>query len=416
MHPMLRARIILGSTIALSLLAVTPFASAASPPDTVSSTIGKLKVERLTGLEFPWGMALLPDGKLLVTEKPGRLRLWHNGKLSEPLGGVPNVVYRGPRDQGGLLDVEADPNFAQNKLVYLSFVEAAAQQPTDQGETDDFRFRGLDLNDNIVRGGAVARGRLEGDQLQDVQVIWRQVPKTLGRGHFGHRLVFSKDGKLFITSGDRMRFAPAQSLESNLGKVIRLNPDGSIPKDNPFVGKEGARGEIWSYGHRNVIAAAIDPASDRLWVVEMGPLGGDELNLVERGLNYGWPLVSDGDHYQRPEVPTSVTAISGHGTSKEFEPPIRSWTPVISPSGAAFYTGNLFPQWRGSVLIGGLSSQAIIRLVLDDKKVALEERIDMKSRIRDVLPAPDGTILLLVDAKDGGLFRLSPPAGQPQSQ
>lgn len=384
-------------------------------PETVSSSIGKLNVEQLATLEFPWGMALLPDDRLLITEKPGRLRIWENGRLSKPVRGVPEVVYRGPGDQGGLLDVVVDPNFERNGFIYLSYVEAADQQVPSIRDTDDFRFGELDLTDDIIRGGAVARGRLDGDRLRDVEVIWRQVPKTLARGHFGHRLVFTDDGKLFITSGDRMRFEPSQSLATNLGKIVRINADGSIPKDNPFVGKEGARGDIWSYGHRNVLAAAIDPASDQLWVLEMGPLGGDELNLIQSGRNYGWPLVSNGDHYGRALVPSEMTSIPGHMTSEEFQDPIRSWTPVISPSGAIFYTGELFSEWEGSLLAGGLSSQTLVRLVLDGERVAIEERIDMQRRIRDVLQARDGAILLIVDDVSGGLLRLTPAeAGSPR--
>lgn len=379
------------------------------PPEIVASSAGGIQIEQLATLEFPWGMALLPDGRLLITEKPGRLRIWSNGALSEPVQGVPSVFYRGtPSEQGGLLDVEVDPNFAQNGYIYLSFTEAAEQQPSGIGETDDFRFGELDLTDNIVRGGAVVRGRLQGNQLLDVQVIWRQVPKTVGRGHFGNRLVFAPDGTLFITSGDRMRFEPAQSLTSNLGKVVRINPDGSIPNDNPFVGKENVRADIWSYGHRNALAATIDPSTGNLWTFEMGPLGGDELNLIQPGRNYGWPLVSNGDHYGRESIPYGLFTIPGHATTKQFQEPVRSWTPVISPSGAIFYTGGLFPQWRGSILVGGLSSQALVRIVLDGERVAAEERIAMGRRIRDIVQTPDGAILVIVDAQRGELLRLIP--------
>jgi glucose/arabinose dehydrogenase len=377
----------------------------AGPGEVMSVTAGKLTVERLATLEFPWGMALLPDGGLLITEKPGRLRMWDDGKLSDPIAGVPDVVYRGtPGEQGGLLDVAIDPDFERNRLVYLSYAEAADQQPEDVAETGDVRFGGfLDMSDEVVRGGAVARGRLDAEGLRAVEVVWRQEPKTLGRGHFGNRLIFAPDGKLFITSGERMRFDPAQSLASNLGEVVRINPDGSIPEDNPFVGKEGALGDVWSYGHRNILAAAVDPVSGRLWGLEMGPLGGDELNLIEPGRNYGWPLVSNGDNYGGPSIPD-------HPTREEFQAPVRTWTPVISPSGATFYDGALFPEWQGSMLVGGLSSQALIRLVLDGKGVALEERIDMQRRIRDVVQAPDGAILVLVDDQNGNLLRLTPGA------
>ena len=372
----------------------------APPPDLVASSAGSLRVERLASLEFPWGMALLPDGRLLVTEKPGRLRIWANGQLSAPVQGVPNVVHRNDQDQGGLLDVEVDPGFATNGLIYLSFVEAAAQRSADDAETGELRFGPyVDFSDNILRGGAVARARLDGNQLRDVQVIWRQVPKAVGRGHFGHRLVFGPDGKLYITSGDRMRFDPAANLKSNVGKVLRINSDGSMPADNPFAGRDTARGDIWSYGHRNALAAAFDP-SGRLWVLEMGPLGGDELNLIQRGRNYGWPTVSNGDNYFGPSIPD-------HPTRQELQQPVRTWTPVISPSGATFYSGAMFPAWRGSALVGGLSSQSLIRLQLEGERVGVEERLFMGRRIRDVVQARDGSLFLLVDAKSGELLRLS---------
>jgi glucose/arabinose dehydrogenase len=299
------------------------------------------------------------------------------------------------------MDVEADPNFNQNRMIYLSYSEAAEPQPPDLIDTGDHRFGGVDVADNILRGAAVARGRLEGEEVRDLQVIWRQVPKTVGRGHFGVRIVFAPDGKLFLTSGDRMRFDPAQSMASNLGKVVRINPDGSIPSDNPFVNREGARGDIYSAGHRNILSAAINPSDGRLWVVEMGPRGGDELNLIQAGKNYGWPLVCDGDNYAGPMIPD-------HATRRDLEAPVRSWTPVISPSGAMFYTGSMFSGWKGSALVGGLSSQAIIRLTFSGDQVAIEERIAMRRRIRDLIQAPDGAILALVDARSADLLRLIP--------
>ena len=392
------------STLLISLLAIATSTGAQGPanppPNVVSSSAGSIRIERLATLEYPWGIASLPDGRLLITEKPGRLRIWENGRLSEPVQGVPRVVNRTPGEQGGLLDVDVDPNFATNSLVYLSYVEADPQGATS-AETGELRFGNfVDYTDSIVRGGAIARGRLEGNQLRDVQVIWRQVPKAGGRGHFGVRIVFGPDGKLYATSGDRMRFDPAANLRSNLGKVVRINPDGSTPADNPFAGTDTARADIWSYGHRNILAAAFDP-SGRLWALEMGPLGGDELNLIRRGRNYGWPFVSNGDNYSGPAIPD-------HATRPELAGPVRSWTPVIAPSGALFYSGAMFPAWRGSLLAGGLATQSLIRLQLDGERVGVEERVFMGRRIRDVAQASDGAILVIIDDKNGDLLRLTP--------
>jgi glucose/arabinose dehydrogenase len=400
-------RLLLITAFAVTFVVHAQTATPPAPPDTVTSGAGTLAVERLATLEYPWGLALLPDGRVLITEKPGRLRIWANGALSEPIQGVPKVVYRATRfEQGGLLDVEADPDFARNGLVYLSFSEAGEQSP-DLAELGEARFgEFVDLTDNILRGGAVARARLDGNQLRDLQVIWRQVPKTIGRGHFGIRILFAPDGKLFLTSGERMRFEPAQMLSSNLGKIVRINPDGSIPADNPLAARQGARGDIWSYGHRNILAAAIDPSSRRLWAFEMGPLGGDELNLIQPGKDYGWPSVSNGDNYASASIPD-------HPTRRDVTAPVRSWTPVISPSGALFVRGTRFPGWRGSVLAGGLSSQSLIRLTFDGERVANEERIYLGRRIRDVLEMPDGSILAIVDAEKGDLIRITPRAGQP---
>ncbi|MFW5825169.1 MAG: PQQ-dependent sugar dehydrogenase [Marinobacter sp.] len=367
-----------------------------------SASAGELKTEELATLEFPWGVALLPDGRLLITEKPGHLRIFDGEELSDPLEGVPEVVYRGQGDQGGLLDVALDPDFDSNQRIYLSYVEAAEQQPSGTRDMRDVRFGDyLDISDDILRGGAVARARLDGDKLTDLEVIWRQEPKTIGRGHFGHRLTFGPDGKLFVTSGDRMRFEPAQHHDSNLGKVIRINRDGSIPRDNPFAGEDDKLGEIWSYGHRNILAAVMHPESDQLLTFEMGPLGGDEVNLIESGENYGWPVVSNGAHYNRDTIPP-------HSGTDEYRKPIRTWTPVISPSGAMEYTGDRFSGWQGSVLVGGLSGKTIVRLEMDGERIAVEERIDMKRRIRDLIQAPDGSVYVLVDDREGVLLRLSP--------
>jgi glucose/arabinose dehydrogenase len=383
-------------------VAILPIVTAAQTPAPGKSTAAEaVRVEQLATLEYPWGMALLPDGRVLITEKPGRLRVFANGTLSAPVDNVPAVAYRStPGEQGGLLDVAADPDFASNQRIFLSYSEQTPQA-RPQPHTADPRFANfLDLSDTRLIGGVVASARLDGTRLTDVKVIWRQEPKTIARGHFGHRLVFGNDGMLFITSGDRMRFDPAQDPASNLGKVVRINRDGTIPKDNPFVGKAGAREDVWSLGHRNMLAAAVHSASGQLWVVEMGPLGGDELNLVEGGGNYGWPTVSDGDNYDKSAIPR-------HSTRPEFKMPVKTWTPVISPSGALFYDGSLFP-WRGDLVVGGLSSKALIRLTLDGSKVAAESRIDMQRRVRDVLQAPDGSLLVITDDAKGELLRLTP--------
>lgn len=383
------------ATATISVLALAQ----TRPGDVTSSPASSVRIEKLASLEYPWGMAYLPDGRLLITEKPGRLRIFENGKLSAPIENVPKVAYRpSPKEQGGLLDVAVDPDFAQNKRIYLSYSEEAQQKA--QRDPGDPRFGGGLEKDDRLMGGAVAQATLDGTRLSGAKVIWRQEPKTVGRGHFGHRIVFGRDGTMFITSGERMRFDPAQSLTSNLGKVVRINRDGSIPKDNPFVGKGDARGDIWSLGHRNMLAAAINPATGQLWVVEMGPLGGDELNPIERGANYGWPIVSDGDNYDKSAIPD-------HKTKPEFKAPIKTWTPVISPSGAMFYDGTLFP-WRNNLVVGGLSAKGLVRLTLDGTKVTGEERIDLQRRIRDVIQASDGAVLVITDDKNGELLKLTP--------
>ena len=366
----------------------------------IQTQAGPINTETLAKLDNPWGMTFLPDGRLLITEKPGRLRIFADGKLSDPVGGVPKVAYRG---QGGLQDVEIDPNFAQNKFVYLSYSEAAEQQPPDPRDTVDPRLgAGFRPDDTVLKGGAVARGRLDGNQLADVKVVWRQVPKTIGRGHFGGRLVFAPDGKLFILSGERQRFEPAQDPATNLGKVVRINPDGSIPSDNPFANQSGARPDLYTLGNRNPLGGAIHPQSKQLWINEMGPKGGDELNVIKPGKNYGWPLVAkSAAHYNDAPIPD-------HSTKPEFEPPQRAWTPVISPSGMIFYGGSQFPSWKGNAFIGGLSSQALVRVTFEGDKPTASEQIKMGRRIRDVAEAPDGAILVLTDGANGELWRLTP--------
>nr|WP_245430801.1 PQQ-dependent sugar dehydrogenase [Rhodoplanes roseus] len=352
--------------------------AAAGAERRVDGRSGPLIVRTVTaGLVHPWGLAVLPDGRMLVTERPGRLRIvTRDGQMSAPLKGVPEVFAQ---DQGGLLDVALDPNFSANRLVYVSFAE-----PGPGGAST-----------------AVARGRLGADALEDVKVVFRQVPKVSGGNHFGSRLAFAPDGNLFITTGERFRFDPAQDLTGHLGKVIRIRPDGTVPDDNPFVKRPDARPEIWSYGHRNVQGAAIHPTTGVLLTHEMGPRGGDELNIPQAGRNYGWPLVSWGDHYDGKPIPKPPTR-------PDLADAIRHWTPVIAPSGMAFYTSDRIPGWRGSLLIGGLQSRGIVRLTLDGETVTGEERIGLGARIRDVVQGPDGEVLALTDEDDGKLLRLTP--------
>jgi glucose/arabinose dehydrogenase len=393
---------------AIAVAALLPLLALAQTKPTANAQKANagVRVESLASLEFPWGMAHLPDGRLLITEKPGRLRIYFDGKLSSPVEGLPAISYReSPSEQGGLLDVAVDPEFAQNRRIYLSYSEEGPPPSPARPADDDPRFGGyLDLKDTRLRGGAVARATLDGNRLSDVQVIWRQEPKVIGRGHFGHRLVFGRDGTLFITSGERMRFDPAQDVKSSLGKVVRINRDGSIPNDNPLRSQKDARGEIWTLGHRNILAAALDPTTGRLWVFEMGPLGGDELNILEPGRNYGWPVVSNGDNYDKSPIPD-------HPTKPEFQAPVRSWTPVIAPSGALFYDGSLLP-WRGNVIVGSLTAKGLVRLQVEGAKVVNEDRVNLDRRVRDVIQARDGAVLVITDEKNGALLRLTPERGE----
>ncbi len=339
--------------------------------------------------EEPWAMTFLPDGRLLVSEKKGALKLVALGatptesKVGD-ISGVPAVAYGG---QGGFGDVVLHPQFSSNGWVYVSYAEA--------GEGD-------------TRGGAVARAKLVLDEegggaLSGLSVIWRQVPKVSGNGHYGHRIAFGPDGKLWITSSERQKFTPAQDMQSNLGKIVRLNDDGSVPADNPFAKQGGVAAQVWSLGHRNALGIAFD-AQGRLWEQEMGPKGGDELNLIERGKNYGYPIVSNGDHYDGRDIPD-------HSTRPEFEAPKVSWNPVISPAGLLTYSGTQFPDWDGDLFIGGLSSKALVRIEVDGSTAREAARYDMGERIREVEQGPDGNLWLLEDGKNGSggrLLKLSP--------
>lgn len=327
-------------------------------------------------------MTFLPDGRLLVTEKPGRLRVVTQvGDVSEPLAGLPEVAYGG---QGGLGDVVLHPDFDTNRWVYLSFVEAG------EGGT---------------RGAAVARATLSAgaDALEGLQVIWRQSPKVEGQGHYGHRIAFDADNYLFVSNGERQMFDPAQDMSGNLGKIVRLFDDGAVPDDNPFADQEGVTRQIWSLGHRNPLGLAFDPQG-RLWNTEMGPRHGDELNRVKPGRNYGYPLVSNGDHYSGEEIPD-------HDTRPDLEAPMAYWVPAISPAGLMFYDGARFPDWRGQAFTGGLSSRALVRIEVGETFAREVQRYDMQARIREVEEGPNGDIWLLEDQSEGSggrLLRLSP--------
>ncbi len=333
----------------------------------------KFRITNIAKFDHPWALEFLPDAKILLTEMPGSLKLLDkNGFILNEVAGVPKVKFA---DQGGLGDVALHPAFEQNKLLYLSYVEAGPGQTS---------------------GAAVVRAKLHIKQnaslLTDQEVIWRQYPKVAGDGHFGHRLIFGPAGYLWISSGERKKFDPAQDMDSNLGKVLRLHPDGSIPTDNPFS-ENLVKSQIWSLGHRNPLGMVFDDR-ENLWVVEMGPKGGDELNLINRKSNFGYPIVSNGDHYNGDKIPD-------HHTRPEFDPPKITWTPVISPSSMLFYTGEEFPEWRGSLIIGGLSSRGLVRVVLSNNEATEAERFSMYKRIREVEQSPNGAIWLLEDGRKG---------------
>jgi glucose/arabinose dehydrogenase len=336
-------------------------------------------VEAVAEFNEPWAIAFLPDGDMLVTEKSGQLlRVARDGRKTS-ISGVPAVDYGG---QGGLGDVTIHPDYANNGLIYLSYAEAG---------------------DGNRRGAAVAVTKFEDGSertsLVRPKVIWRQ-EKVGGRGHYGHRLAFSPDGYLFISSGERQKFDPAQDMTSTLGKIIRLDDAGQIPDDNPFIDQGGVAAQIWSLGHRNPLGIAFD-LEGRLWNSEMGPRGGDELNLVIKGANYGYPIVSNGRHYNFVDIPD-------HDTRPEFAAPATWWTPVISPGGLMFYSGELFPEWHGNALIPGLSSKALVRVAIDGDEAREVERFDMGQRIRTVQQGPDGALWLLEDGSGGRLLRLTP--------
>ena len=360
-----------------ALLLLSP--ACAQQKGQVRTDAGDVKVDVLAkDLTHPWGMAFLPDGRLLFTERAGQLRILNtDSTLSKPIKGVPEVFNEG---QGGLLDVALDPDFENNQFVYLSFSEPG---------------------DDSTASTALGRGKLQDNRLEDFEVIFSQNPKIKGPNHFGGRIVFTSEGNLFLVLGERFQFDPAQDLSNHLGTIVRITPDGSIPQDNPFIEQADARDEIWSYGHRNIESAAIDPATSKLWVVEMGPMGGDEFNQPEVGRNYGWPVVSWGDNYDGTEIPDPTTR-------PEFADAAIHWTPTISPSGMIFYTGEMFPEWKGSAMIGGLTASGIVRVSVDGEQAEEVERIPLAARTRDVEQAPDGSIYVLTDDENGKILRLRP--------
>jgi glucose/arabinose dehydrogenase len=376
-------------TAALLLGACNRISHAFAAPDDSAWSKLPFQVSVVDRFAEPWAMAFLPDGRLLVTEKEGRLLLLRPGGYHLAVGGVPKVDYGG---QGGFGDVALHPDFANNNLVYLSWAEAGS------GGT---------------HGAVVGRAKLvisprmrtegkedvpESATLEGLQVIWRQDPKVIGQGHYSHRLAFSPDGYLFLTSGERQKGEPAQQFTGNLGKVIRLTDSGGIPPDNPWHDRGGIAAQFWTMGHRNLLGIAFD-GRGQLWEAEMGPQGGDEINLIERGRNYGWPLVSNGDDYSGRPIPD-------HPTRPEFETPKVWWNPSISPSSLMIYSGSLFPKWQGNAFVGALSGEALIRLAIDGSEARKADQWDMGTRIRAVEQGPDGAIWLLEDDRDGSQGRL----------
>lgn len=359
-------------------------ASLAGAQETVVTAKARFTVETLAqGLEHPWSLVFLPDGRILVTERPGRLRLWsEQGLAAEPVEGLPAVVAYG---QGGLLDVVLDPRFDRNGWVYLSYT----------------------FEDGLGLGTAVSRHRWDGRRLVEGRTLFRARPTSHSGRHFGGRLVFDREGYLYLTLGDRGRMTQAQALDTHYGSVVRLLPNGAVPSDNPFFARMGMRPEIFTYGHRNPQGLALQPQTGAIWLHEHGPRGGDELNLLQAGGNYGWPLVTHGVDYDGSRI--------GEGTTRDgVTPPVRVWVPSIAPSGMTFYDGDAFPAWQGSLFLGSLKDRMLVRLELEEESVTAEERLlqGVLGRIRDVRQGPDGLLYLLTDEIDGGLYRLRPDEPQ----
>ena len=365
--------------LAASLALIT--GSAPQAQEVFNSNEHEFRLARVaTGLDHPWSLAFLPDGRMLVTERPGRLRLVEGGKILRRAvdGLLSNVTSEG---QGGLLDVVLHPDFADNRILFLSYTGRGGGR----------------------LGTEVARARFVGDRLTDLSVIFRALPKSNGGRHFGSRLVFGNDGFLYVTLGDRAERASAQQLSDHRGSVVRIRPDGSLPEDNPFIATPGARAEIFTYGNRNVQGVALQPGSGLIWMHEHGPRGGDEVNIIKRGANYGWPLVSHGINYDG-------STISEVPTRAGIEPPMHTWIPSIAPSGMAFYSGDKFPNWKGDLFVGALRDRLLVRLEIDGQTILSEERLLRREvgRIRDVRQGPDGFIYLLDDSSRASVYRLEP--------
>ncbi|HSI69062.1 MAG TPA: PQQ-dependent sugar dehydrogenase [Gillisia sp.] len=345
---------------------------------TVERDQGAITIETIAeDLEHPWALAFLPDDRLLITERAGTLRVMDTANnVSEPIQGVPEVFAHG---QGGMLDVALDPDFEQNNYIYLTYAEPGADSTATT---------------------ALGRGVFKNDRLEDFEVIFRMEPVIEGDKHFGGRIVFTDEGHILLTLAERFQFDPAQDNTNHMGTIVRINRDGTVPDDNPFVNDSNSRKEIWSYGHRNIESAAIDPKTGNLWVAEMGPMGGDEFNLAQEGKNYGWPIVSWGRNYDGSQIPD-------HDTRPEFEDAVIVWTPTISPSGMIFYDGEMYPEWQDHAIIGGLTSSGIVIVKVDGEQAEEIERVPVAERVRDVALARDGSIFLVTDHENGKVLRLN---------
>jgi glucose/arabinose dehydrogenase len=388
------------AAFALALVAAcsgAPATSASTDPEDTNAAANEgttaapgdapFAVAVLTRFDEPWAMTFLPDGRMLVTEKKGRLKLYAIGGTAVDVAGVPAVDYGG---QGGLGDIVLHPDFASNGVVYISYAEAG---------------------DGDTRGAAVARATLvlgDAPRLDGLQVVWRQQPKVTGRGHYGHRIAFGPDGMMYVSAGDRQKLDPAQDLDGTMGKIVRLTDAGAVPDDNPFSHRGGAAAQVWSYGHRNPLGLAFD-ADGRLWNTEMGPANGDELNLVVRGANHGWPVASMGDHYDGRDIPD-------HAPGDGFAAPQQYWVPGIAPGSLMIYSGKLFADWTGDAFIGALGGESLLRVDLDGATVKTVDRWEMQARIREVEQGPDGAIWLLEDGRSGGRLLKLTPRWPPVSQ